>query len=87
MTCMVSVQRPRPQGSITYGYDNANRRQTMQVAGQAQVSYTWDNANRLTAIFAGNSAVGVNYDNANLAQGLTLPNGVTLDIAFTTTPA
>ena len=34
----------------------------MQVAGQAQVSYTWDNANRLTAIAQGSSAVGINYD-------------------------
>ncbi|MGB8414566.1 MAG: hypothetical protein WCE23_17255 [Candidatus Binatus sp.] len=65
-----------PQGSITYQYDNANRRQTMQVAGQPQVVYGWDNANRLTGITQGNSAVGINYDNANRRTSLTLPNGV-----------
>ncbi len=50
----------------------------MQVAGQAQVSYTWDNANRLTAITQGSSSVGINYDNANRRTSLTLPNGVTV---------
>src|SRR5208337_4160216 len=67
-----------PQGSITYQYDNANRRQTMQVAGQPQVVYGWDNANRLTGITQGSSAVGINYDNANRRTSLTLPNGVTV---------
>ncbi|MGB9381353.1 hypothetical protein [Candidatus Binatus sp.] len=50
----------------------------MQVAGQAQVSYTWDDADRLTAITQGSSAVGINYDNANRRTSLTLPNGVTV---------
>jgi RHS repeat-associated protein len=66
------------QGSITYRYDNSNRRTTMQVAGQTQASYTWDNANRLTAIAQGSAAVGINYDNANRRTSLTLPNGVTV---------
>ncbi|MGB6553287.1 MAG: hypothetical protein WBE78_07340, partial [Candidatus Binataceae bacterium] len=67
-----------PQGSITYGCDNANRRTTMQVAGQTQVGYTWDNANRLTAITQGSSGVGISYDNASRRTSLTLPNGVTV---------
>ena len=71
-----------PQGSITYQYDNANRRQTMQVAGQQQVVYGWDNANRLTGITQGSSAVGINYDNANRRTSLTLPNGVTVGYGF-----
>ena len=50
----------------------------MQVAGQAQVSYTWDDADRLTAITQGSSAVGINYDNANRRTSLTLPDGVTV---------
>jgi YD repeat-containing protein len=29
-----------PQGSISYGYDNAGRRTSMTVAGQPQISYT-----------------------------------------------
>lgn len=58
--------------------NSTNRRQTMQVSGQPQVSYTWDNANRLTAITQGSSTVGINYDNANRRTSLTLPNGVTV---------
>ncbi len=71
-----------PQGSITYGYDNANRRTTMQVGGQPQVLYGWDNANRLTGITQGSSAVGISYDNANRRTSLTLPNGVTVGYSF-----
>jgi RHS repeat-associated protein len=67
-----------PQGSISYSYDNANRRQTMQVAGEPQEVYGWDDANRLTGITQGSSAVGINYDNANRRTSLTLPNGVTV---------
>jgi RHS repeat-associated protein len=70
-----------PPGSISYSYDDANRRQTMQVAGQPLVNYTWDDANRLTGIVQGSNAVGINYDNANRRTSLTLPNGVT--IAYT----
>ena len=62
----------------SYGYDNANRREAMQVAGQPQVSYTWDNAKRLTAITQGSSAVSIGNDNANRRTSLTLPNGVTV---------
>jgi len=72
------LQETTPQGTVSYTYDNASRRQTMQVAGQPQVSYTWDNANRLTGITQGSSAVGINYDNANRRTSLTLPNGVTV---------
>src|SRR5437867_11239224 len=35
-----------PQGTVTYGYDAAGRRNTMTVAGQPAVAYTYDNANR-----------------------------------------
>ena len=75
-----------PQGSISYSYDNANRRQTMQVAGQAAVNYCWDNANRLTGLSQqscpNNPTVGINYDNANRRTSLTLPNGVTVGYSF-----
>jgi YD repeat-containing protein len=67
------LQETTPQGTVSYTYDNASRRQTMQVAGQPQVSYTWDNANRLTGITQGSSSVGINYDNANRRTSLTLP--------------
>jgi RHS repeat-associated protein len=71
-----------PQGSITYCYDNVNRRQSMQVAGQSKVSYSWDDANRLTGISQSNSSginsVVIGYDDANRRTTLTLPNGVTV---------
>ena len=67
-----------PEGIVSYTYDTASRRATMQVAGQSQVGYTFDNANRLTQIAQGTSTVGFSYDNANRRSTLTLPNGATL---------
>jgi len=43
------------QGSISYSYDAAGRRTTMQVAGQPIVNYSYDNASRLTQIAQGSS--------------------------------
>ncbi len=70
------TEEQTPQGEVSYGYDNANRRTSMQVVGQTQVSYAWDNANRLTAITQGGSSVSFALDNANRRTCLTLPNGV-----------
>jgi YD repeat-containing protein len=53
-----------PQGSIGYTYDNAGRRTSSTVAGQATVSYTYDNANRLTQVLQGTSGTSFAYDNA-----------------------
>jgi YD repeat-containing protein len=69
------------QGDVNYGYDNADRRTSMTVAGQSAVNYTWYNANRLTQITQGSSTVGLVYDNANRRTTLTLPNNVT--VAYT----
>ncbi len=71
-----------PQGEVNYTYDNARRRLTMSVPGQAQTAYAWDNANRLTGITQGTSAVGFSYDTANRRTQLTLPNGVTLAYTY-----
>jgi RHS repeat-associated protein len=65
-----------PQGNISYSYDAASRRSTMQIAGQSQVSYAYDNGNRLTQILQGNSTVGFSYDNDSRRSTLTLPNGI-----------
>jgi len=54
----------------------------MQVAGQAQVGYTFDNANRLTQIAQGTSTVGLTYDNANRHSTLTLPNGIVATYSY-----
>ncbi len=37
---------PLFEGTVSYTYDNADRRETMTVAGQNAVNYTFDNANR-----------------------------------------
>jgi RHS repeat-associated protein len=65
-----------PQGTISYTYDDAGRRQTMTVPGQAQILYTWDNANRLKTIIQGLEVVQIAYDAAGRRQTLTLPNGI-----------
>ena len=64
------------QGEVSYTFDAASRRQTMQVVGQPQIVYGWDDANRLTGITQGSASVGIGYDNANRRTCLTLPNGV-----------
>ena len=65
-----------PKGSVSYTYDNANRRSTMTVAGQSAVSYTYDNANRLTQISQGTATMTIGYDNANRRTSLTFPKRV-----------
>lgn len=65
-----------PQGSVSYTYDALGRRQTMTVAGQAEVSYNYDNGNRLTQVSQGSSSVQIGYDANGRRTSLTLPNGV-----------
>jgi len=67
--------------SDQHSYDSAERRTSMTVNGQTQVSYTRDNANRLTGIAQGSSSVALNYDAANRRTSMTLPNGVA--VAYT----
>jgi RHS repeat-associated protein len=76
------VDEQTPQGEVTYGYDGAGRKTSMQVAGQSAVSYGWDNANRLTTINQGSTSVSLGYDTANRRMTLTLPNGVTVSYAY-----
>jgi YD repeat-containing protein len=71
-----------PEGSITYTYDDAGRRSTMTIAGQAQVAYGYDDANRLTTITQGSSVVTFDYDAANRRTSLTLPNGVVVEYGY-----
>jgi RHS repeat-associated protein len=71
-----------PQGEVSYSYDAAGRRSTMQVLGQSQVAYTWDSANRLSGITQGASSVGFGYDNAGRRTTLTLPNGVIISYGY-----
>lgn len=71
------TQQVSPQGTVSYQYDAAGRRQWMTAGSQAQVTYTYDNANRLTGLAQGSTLVTSAFDNANRLQKLTLPNGVT----------
>jgi RHS repeat-associated protein len=71
-----------PQGEVSYEYDAAGRRQSMLVAGQTGVSYTFDNANRLTGITQGSNSVAFSYDNANRRTSLTLPNGIVVGYTY-----
>ena len=70
------------QGIVSYTYDNASRRATLQAPGQAQVVYAYDNANRLTGITQGTQSVAIGYDNANRRTSLTLPNGINLTYGY-----
>lgn len=65
-----------PQGSVSYTYDNAGRRATMTVGGQAAITYGYDNADRLTSITQGTATVGFVYDHANRTTQVTLPNNL-----------
>lgn len=68
------TQEVTAQGQIDYAYDNASRRTSMTVAGQAAVNYTYDNADRLTTITQGTPTVTLAYDDADRRTSLTLPN-------------
>jgi RHS repeat-associated protein len=76
------TQEVTAQGTLTYTYDNANRRATMTVAGQPTVNYTYDNANRLTQITQGANLVTIGYDDADRRASLTLPNGNSVVYAY-----
>jgi RHS repeat-associated protein len=71
-----------PQGSVTYAYDNANRRQTMTIAGQPAINYAYFNNDLLKTITRGTNSVGLTYDAANRPDATTLPNGVVEDWTF-----
>jgi YD repeat-containing protein len=77
-------QEVTAQGSVSYGYDNANRRTSMTVLGQAQVTYGYDNADRLTSLAQGTASVTIGYDDANRRTTLTLPNTVQATYGYDT---
>ncbi len=71
-----------PEGTVSYTYDDAGRRETMTVAGQTAVSYSYDNADRLTGVTRGSAAVTIAYDNADRRTSLTLPNGIVVEYRY-----
>jgi YD repeat-containing protein len=52
------TEETTPEGTIAYTYDDASRRATMQVAGQAQVSYAYG-ADRLTGVSQSSASVAI----------------------------
>jgi RHS repeat-associated protein len=77
-------QEATPQGTVSYGYDNANRRTSLTVLGQPQVSYGYDNADRLTSLTQGTATLTIGYDDANRRTSLTLPNAVQVTYGYDT---
>jgi RHS repeat-associated protein len=71
-----------PQGTASYTYDNASRRASLTVSGQAVENYTFDNANRLTQIIQGSTTVSFGYDGASRRTTLTLPDGVVTSYSY-----
>ena len=69
-------------GTVSYGYDDANRRTSMSILGQAQVTYSYDNANRVTSLTQGAATVTLGYDDASRRTSLTFPNGVQASYAY-----
>jgi len=86
------TQEQTPQGTVSYTYDNADRRATMAVTGQSSVNYSYDNANRLSGITQGSAGVSFagacpecsRRNNANRRTCLTLPNGVIASYGYDT---
>jgi RHS repeat-associated protein len=76
------TQETSPQGTVSYQYDAAGRRQTMSATGQSVLDYTFDNANRLTQISQGSTTLGFGYDSAGRRTAVTLPNGIVGMYAF-----
>jgi RHS repeat-associated protein len=70
------TQETSPQGTVSYQYDAAGRRQTMTATGEAVVNYTFDNDNRLTQVAQGTTTLGFGYDAASRRTSVTLPNGI-----------
>jgi len=73
-----------PQGTVSYTYDDADRRATMTVLGQPQVVYGFDAADRLMTLTQGAAIVTIGYDDADRSISLALPNGVTATYGYTT---
>lgn len=71
-----------PQGSLTYGYDIANRRQSLTVAGQPTIDFSYFTDDQLKTITRGTNVVTFAYDVGNRPDTTTLPNGVVEDWSY-----
>jgi RHS repeat-associated protein len=73
-----------PQGTVTYAYDVAGRRQMMTIGGIPGTVYTYgyDADDHLTSIVQGMTTVGLTYDNAGRQSRVTLPNGIVVTYEY-----
>jgi RHS repeat-associated protein len=71
------VLETTPQGIVSYAYDDAGRRTSMQVVGQPAVTYAYNDAGQPTSITKGDQVVGFGYDDDGRPASRSLPNGVT----------
>jgi RHS repeat-associated protein len=71
-----------PQGQVTYGHDDADRRESMTVAGQPQTTYGYDDADRLLTVTRSSQQVAYDYDDADRLTLLSLPGGITQNYAY-----
>ena len=76
------TQETTPQGAVSYTYDAAGRRTTLQVAGQPVINYTWDDANRLVQMSQGTSSIAFAYDAAGKRTKTTLANGASMEYTY-----
>jgi RHS repeat-associated protein len=70
------------QGTVSYTYDAAGRRLSMQAGNQAQVAYAYDAANRVTGITQGASSVSYAYDAAGRRVSASMPGGITASYGY-----
>jgi len=72
------------------GGHGSRRRQTLMVAGQPVISYTFDKANRLTQISQATAPVptvtNFTYDADSRRSSLVLPNGITTTYCYDADP-
>ncbi|MEU4244099.1 RHS repeat-associated core domain-containing protein [Actinoplanes sp. NPDC026619] len=71
------VAESGPSGDVGYGYDDANRRTSMTLAGQPDTIYGYNDADQLTSVVRGSEQVGIGYDTVGRRKTVTLPAGVT----------
>lgn len=71
-------------GTITRGWDDADRLVSKQVSGLPEVRYTYDESDQLTTIEQGSVSSALTYDKAGRLKSQTMPGGITRVNAYDT---
>src|SRR5262249_35078648 len=69
-------------GTISYEYDELDRRSRMAVPGQPSVTYGYDASSRLTSVLQAMQVATIDYDAVGRRSKLTLPNQVTTEYQY-----